>query len=103
MRQFDEGLARKPRTRDQIKSGTFPVQLKPEEWTSGGQVWLLDVVAPSQKMASAVLANFKQVLAQPGLQTGMNGLNPNAEVRIHPMVGRQVDPELLRKMGAVAG
>jgi hypothetical protein len=26
-----------------------------------------------------------------------------AEVRIHPMVARQVDPELLRKMGAVAG
>ncbi len=27
----------------------------------------------------------------------------NAEVRIHPMVARQVDPELLKKMGAVAG
>ena len=77
--------------REQIKGGTFPIHLKPEEWNSGDKVWLLDVIAPSQKMATAVLANFKQVV------------NDNAEVRIHPMVARQVDPELLKKMGAVAG
>ncbi|MFM9973087.1 MAG: hypothetical protein ACKVON_00760 [Beijerinckiaceae bacterium] len=47
-----------------------------------------DVIAPSQKMASSVLANFKQVVKQGG------------DVRIHPMVARQVDPELLKKMGA---
>jgi hypothetical protein len=46
------------------------------------------VVAPSQKLASSVLANFKQVVKQGG------------DVRIHPMVARQVDPELLKKMGA---
>jgi cytolysin-activating lysine-acyltransferase len=77
--------------REQIKGGTFPINLKPEEWNSGDKVWLLDVIAPSQKMASSVLANFKQVVKS------------GAEVRIHPMVARQVDPELLRKMGAVAG
>jgi hypothetical protein len=71
-----------------IKGGSFPIRLKPEEWTSGEHVWLLDVVAPSQKMASSVLANFKQVVKQGG------------DVRIHPMVARQVDPELLNKMGA---
>jgi cytolysin-activating lysine-acyltransferase len=74
--------------REQIKGGSFPIRLKPEEWTSGEHVWLLDVVAPSQKMASSVLANFKQVVKQGG------------DVRIHPMVARQVDPELLKKMGA---
>jgi cytolysin-activating lysine-acyltransferase len=74
--------------REQIKGGAFPIRLKPEEWTSGEHVWLLDVVAPSQKMASSVLANFKQVVKQGG------------DVRIHPMVARQVDPELLKKMGA---
>jgi cytolysin-activating lysine-acyltransferase len=74
--------------REQIKGGSFPVRLKPDEWTSGEHVWLLDVVAPSQKMASSVLANFKQVVKQSG------------DVRIHPMVARQVDPELLKKMGA---
>ncbi len=76
--------------REQIKGGAFPIRLKPEEWNCGDKVWLLDVIAPSQKMASAVLANFKQVVKSTG------------EVRIHPIVARQVDPELLRKMGAVA-
>ena len=76
--------------REQIKAGVFPVRLKPDEWASGDKVWLLDVIAPSQRIASAVLANFKQVV---------KGGN---EVRIHPIVARQVDPELLKKMGAVA-
>jgi hemolysin-activating ACP:hemolysin acyltransferase len=73
--------------REQIKGGAFPIQLKPEEWTSGDKVWLFDVIAPSRKLASSVLANFKQVIKQ-------------GDVRIHPMVARQVDPELLKKMGA---
>jgi cytolysin-activating lysine-acyltransferase len=76
--------------REQIRGGAFPINLKPDDWTSGDKAWLLDVIAPSQKMASSVLANFKQVVK--------NG----AEVRIHPIVARQVDPELLKKMGAVA-
>jgi cytolysin-activating lysine-acyltransferase len=74
--------------REQIKGGAFPIRLKPEDWNSGEHVWLFDVIAPSQKMASSVLANFKQVVKQGG------------DVRIHPMVARQVDPELLKKMGA---
>lgn len=76
--------------RDQVRSGVFPVKLKSADWVSGDRVWLLDVIAPSQKMASAVLANFNQVVKKPG------------EVRIHPVVARMVDPELLKKMGAVA-
>ena len=42
---------------------------------------------PSRRTASSVLANFKQVVQE-------------GEIRIHPMVARQVEPELLRKMGA---
>jgi cytolysin-activating lysine-acyltransferase len=76
--------------REQIKGGAFPINLKPDDWNSGDKAWLLDVIAPSQKMASSVLANFKQVVKD------------GAEVRIHPIVARQVDPELLKKMGAVA-
>jgi cytolysin-activating lysine-acyltransferase len=76
--------------REQIQSGTFPISLKPDEWTSGQQVWLLDVIAPSQKIASYVLANFKQVV------------KPDAQVHIHPVVARQVDLEMLRQMGVVA-
>jgi cytolysin-activating lysine-acyltransferase len=74
--------------REQIKGGAFPIRLKPEDWNSGEHIWLFDVIAPSQKMASSVLANFKQVVKQGG------------DVRIHPMVVRQVDPEMLKKMGA---
>jgi cytolysin-activating lysine-acyltransferase len=75
--------------REQIKAGVFPVRLKPDDWASGDKVWLFDVIAPSRQVASSVLANFKQVVKE-------------GDVRIHPMVARMVDPELLKKMGAVA-
>ena len=73
--------------REQIKAGVFPIRLKPDDWTSGDKAWLLDVIAPSQKLASAVLANFRQVVKE-------------GDMRIHPIVARMVDPELLKKMGA---
>jgi hemolysin-activating ACP:hemolysin acyltransferase len=50
------------RIREQIKSGTFPVRLKPEDWNSGEINWLLDVIAPNAKLATAVLGNFGKVL-----------------------------------------
>lgn len=71
--------------REQIATGVFPVRLKSEEWASGEQVWLLDIVAPTQKAASSVLASFNQI-------------SKTAEVRLHPMAMRQVDPELLKQM-----
>ena len=60
--------------REQIKAGAFPVRLKPDDWTSGEITWLLDVIAPSQKLATDVLLNFRKVL-----KTG-------SDVRIHPVV-----------------
>jgi cytolysin-activating lysine-acyltransferase len=74
--------------REQIAAGVFPIRLKAEDWTSGTQTWLLDIVAPTQKAASFVLANFKQVV-----NTG--------EVRMHPIITKQVDPELLEMMHVV--
>jgi cytolysin-activating lysine-acyltransferase len=71
--------------REQIATGVFPVRLKSEDWASGEQVWLLDIVAPTQKAASSVLASFNQI-------------SKTAEVRLHPMAMRQVDPELLKQM-----
>lgn len=73
--------------REQIKAGIFPVRLKPEEWTSGDINWLIDVIAPTPKLATAVIANFKQVIKQ-------------GDLRIHPLVTKLVDPEALKKMGA---
>jgi hemolysin-activating ACP:hemolysin acyltransferase len=76
--------------RQQIETSTFPVRLKPEDWTSGDKVWLLDVIAPSRKLASAVVANLRQIVKA-------------VEIRIHPVAARQVDPELLKKLQVASG
>ena len=76
--------------REQIKSGTFPVRLKPEDWQSGSVNWLLDVIAPDRKTAGRVIANFAQVV-----KTG--------ELRLHPQIGGLVEKELLEKMGGSRG
>lgn len=71
--------------REQIQARVFPIRLKSEDWASGETTWLLDVIAPSQKVATAVLANFKQVVK-------------DKPVRIHPIVTQLVDPAVLEKM-----
>jgi cytolysin-activating lysine-acyltransferase len=71
--------------REQIQARAFPIRLKAEDWNSGDTHWLLDVIAPSQKVATAVLANFKQVVK-------------DKPVRIHPIVSQLVDPAVLEKM-----
>ena len=75
------------RIREQISEGIFPLRLKPEDWTSGKINWLLDVIAPDPNAAARVIANFKQVVKEGSL-------------RLHPLIGRLVDEETLRKMGA---
>ena len=73
--------------REQIKAGVFPVRLKAEDWISGDNNWLLDVIAPDQATTARVIANFKQVVK-------------DGELRLHPMVARLVDRETLEKIGA---
>ena len=73
--------------REQIKAGVFPVRLQADDWMSGDINWLLDVIAPNQKLTTAVISNFRQVIKE-------------GEMRIHPLVTRLVDPEALKKMGA---
>jgi cytolysin-activating lysine-acyltransferase len=73
--------------REQIKAGVFPLRLKPDDWTSGSINWLVDVIAPDQKTAARVIANFNQVVKEGSL-------------RLHPLITRLVDEETLRKMGA---
>ena len=74
---------------EQVKAGVFPVRLASEDWASGDRVWLLDVIAGDRKAATAVLANFRQ-------------LSGEREVKIHPIVGRLVDAEILQKLRAAA-
>lgn len=73
--------------REQIKAGVFPLRLKSEDWNSGSINWLLDVIAPDRLATAKVIANFRQVVKEGSL-------------RLHPIVGRLVDEELLKKMGA---
>lgn len=76
--------------REQIKARVFPVRLRPAEWASGKINWLLDVIAPNPRLATAVLANFKQVVK-------------DGNLHLHPVVAQSVDPEVLKRMGAVPG
>lgn len=73
--------------REQIKAGVFPVRLSADEWTSGEINWLLDVIAPNQKMTTSVIASFKQVVKE-------------GDLRLHPIVTKLVDKDVLEKMGA---
>jgi len=75
------------RIREQISTGTFPVRLKPEDWTSGEINWLLDVIAPNAKMTASVLANFGKVVK-------------GGNLRLHPLISKLVDAETLQKLGA---
>lgn len=73
--------------REQIAAGSFPVRLKGEDWTSGENNWLLDVIAPNEKTTAAVIANFRQLVK-------------GGSLKLHPLVARLVDAETLQKLGA---
>ena len=68
--------------REQIKAGVFPIRLTAADWASGEITWLLDVIAPNPKLATAVLASFRQSLK-------------DGQVFAHPIVRDIVDPALL--------
>jgi cytolysin-activating lysine-acyltransferase len=71
--------------REQIKTGTLRVRLKPGDWQSGDINWLLDVIAPDRKATGQVIANFRQVVKE-------------GDLRIHPQVAGLVDEEMRGKM-----
>ena len=73
--------------REQIDAGTYPVRLQRDDWNSGDTHWLLDIMSPSQRLTTAVIANFRQVLKE-------------GDICIHPMVTRSMDKDLLEKLGA---
>jgi hemolysin-activating ACP:hemolysin acyltransferase len=70
---------------EQVKAGAFPIRLKPEDWNSGEIHWLLDIIAPDQSAATAVLTGFRQIAK-------------DAIVHVHPLVSRLVDPQVLSGM-----
>lgn len=70
---------------EQVKAGAFPIRITAEDWVSGDNLWLLDIIAISQKAASAVFVNFKDIAG-------------DRRVNLHPLVAQSVDQELLRKI-----
>lgn len=70
---------------EQVKGGAFPTRLGQDDWASGETLWLLDVIAPNRKLATAVLASFRQIAG-------------DRPVKVHPVVARSVDQELLDQM-----
>ena len=72
---------------DQIKGGVFPLRLAPDDWQSGEINWLLDVIAADKATTLKVILNFGQVVK-------------GGALKIHPLVTRLVDREVLEKMGA---
>jgi cytolysin-activating lysine-acyltransferase len=73
------------RIQEQVTAGVFPIRLQPEDWASGNRVWLFDIIGQSQAASSSVLVNFKTIAKCD-------------EIRLHPIVTRQVDPELLKQL-----
>lgn len=73
--------------REQIDAGAYPVRLQPGDWSSGDIHWSIDIIAPSERLTTAVIANFRQ-----GLKEG--------DLCIHPMVTSRLGPEVLEKLGA---
>jgi len=78
------------RIREQIKAGVWPVRLKAEDWNSGEINWLLDVIAGNPQATAQVLANFRQVVK-------------DGELKMHPIIGRLVEKDVLEKLGAKKG
>ncbi len=73
--------------RDQIASGTWPIRLKSEDWNSGTNNWLIDVIAADRKATASVIANFRQVVKEGAL-------------KLHPLITNLLDAETLERMGA---
>lgn len=75
------------RLRDQIAAGSWPIRLKADDWNSGQNHWLIDVIAADKKSTASVIANFRQVVKEGSL-------------KLHPLITRLVDEETLKGMGA---
>ncbi|GAB1715793.1 MAG: hypothetical protein NTAFB05_08350 [Nitrobacter sp.] len=72
--------------REQIRSGVFPVRLKPDEWSSGDIVWLLDVIAPTKSLATRLVAEI-----------GRDRFR-DTPVNAHPLLKKLIDSKALRDL-----
>ncbi|MEL6519630.1 MAG: toxin-activating lysine-acyltransferase [Pseudomonadota bacterium] len=71
--------------RDQISLRSFPVQLRPQDWTSGDKTWLLDVIAINSSTATSVVEALRQEIDA-------------GELNVHPLVVGLLDPETAKSL-----
>lgn len=69
----------------QVNSGVFPLRLGKDEWTSGENVWLLDVIVPNKRAGTAVFVNFGSMIG-------------GRSFRMHPVVLKSVDRQIVDKI-----
>lgn len=73
--------------RQQIAAGMFPVRLKPEDWTSGDNIWLIDIVAPNREIGTRLFQEFQKI-----------GFGAST-VQVHPVVARSIDIARIKSAG----
>ena len=79
-----------PRIADAANKGTFPVPIHKDDWTSGDDIWLLDVIVPSRKAGTAVFGNFASLIGERGL-------------RMHPIVLQSIDQNIIDQIKTLGG
>lgn len=77
------------RITEQANAKVFPIFLAPEEWVSGDIVWLLDVIAPTAALTSAVIGQFRKVAN-------------TANIKLHPAILRMIPAEVLAEIVGAA-
>ncbi|WP_206243593.1 toxin-activating lysine-acyltransferase [Novosphingobium terrae] len=75
---------------EQIKSNAFPIRLGPDDWVSGENIWLLDVIASDSKAATSVLLNFRKLVGE-------------KTIKIHPMISGLIDQDVLVRLRESSG
>ncbi len=73
------------RFREPTAAKVFPIRLKAADGASGAIAWLLDVIAPNAKLATAVLAIFRQTVKA-------------GRLFAHPMARGVVEPGLVNRL-----
>jgi cytolysin-activating lysine-acyltransferase len=76
------------RIAEQVNAGMFPLRLGKDEWASGDNVWLLDIVVPTKRAGTSVFMNFGSLIG-------------GRSFRMHPVVLQSVDRSIVDKISGL--
>jgi cytolysin-activating lysine-acyltransferase len=90
--------------RSQISAGVFPPRLTVADWCSGPIVWILDVIAASPEIATAVfVSTMRSLPGAPQTSEPIKDVIQPSPIRLHPIVRQAVGAETLVKLGIRKG